>query len=366
MVRHQYDNPLDAADLRARVQGVVDDLLAHQSTVLAEVGPDAQDLLAVVASLLTGGKRLRAAFLYWGYRATGQPDSEAIVRVATAMEFFQAAALIHDDVMDDSDTRRGMPAAHRSLAARHQREDWAGDAGRFGVAGAILAGNLCLGWTEDLYATSGLDAGHLSRGRPVFDRMRTQLMGGQFLDVVESARSWEGVPARERVERAERVIRFKSAKYTVEHPLLIGASAGGADRDDLAALSRYGLDLGQAFQLRDDLLGVFGDPVATGKPAGDDLREGKRTVLVAHALAGADDTGRELVESRLGDPDLDPDTVDRLRRVITASGAVDTVEADIARLAGSARMALKSTRGLDPEAVAVLDQLIDSATTREH
>jgi geranylgeranyl diphosphate synthase, type I len=359
-------SPLDAADLRERVQRCVDEVLADQSRVLAEVGPDARELLEVVARLLTGGKRLRAAFLFWGYRATGQPDSEALVRVATAMEFFQAAALIHDDVMDDSDTRRGMPAAHRSLALRHEREGWAGDAARFGVAGAILAGNLCLNWTEELYATSGLSADHLRRGRPVFDRMRTQLMGGQFLDVVESARSWDGVPTQERVERAERVIRFKSAKYTVEHPLLIGAASGGASQEDLEALSRYGLDLGHAFQLRDDLLGVFGDPAATGKPAGDDLREGKRTVLIAHALAGADDAGRTLIESDLGDSALDVHAVAALREAITASGAVDAVEADIARFAGSARMALKSTRALSPEAVGVLDQLIDSATAREH
>jgi geranylgeranyl diphosphate synthase type I len=359
-------SPLDAADLRDRVQHCVDDVLAHQSGVLAEVGPDAQELLGAVARLLTGGKRLRAAFLYWGYRATGQPDSESLVRVATAMEFFQAAALIHDDVMDDSDTRRGMPAAHRSLATRHEREGWAGDAGRFGLAGAILAGNLCLNWTEELYATSGLSAQHLARGRGVFDRMRTQLMGGQFLDVVESARSWEGMSTRERIERAERVIRFKSAKYTVEHPLLIGAAAGGATPEDLAALSRYGLDLGHAFQLRDDVLGVFGDPAATGKPAGDDLREGKRTVLIAHALAGSDDAGRALIETRLGDPALDADAIAALREAISASGAVDAVEADIVRLAGSARMALKSTRELSPEAVGILDQLIDSATSREN
>jgi geranylgeranyl diphosphate synthase type I len=160
------------------------------------------------------------------------------------------------------------------------------------------------------------------------------------------------------------VIRFKSAKYTVEHPLLIGATAGGASDEDLEALSRYGLDLGQAFQLRDDLLGVFGDPAATGKPAGDDLREGKRTVLVAHALAGADDAGRELIERRLGDPLLDDEVVQQLRDAITSAGAVDAVEADIARLAGSARMALKSTRDLSPEATGVLDQLIDSATSR--
>jgi len=359
-------SPLDAGDLRARVQAAVDAEISTQAAVLAEIGDDLTPLVSAVSALLRGGKRLRAAFLYWGYRAGGGPDGEAVVRAATAMELFQAAALLHDDVMDDSDTRRGLPAAHRRLATEHTEHGWTGDGDRFGVAGAILAGDLCLAWTDELFATSGLPTAELERARPVFDRMRTQLMGGQFLDVVESVRSWDGMPLTERVERAERVIRFKSAKYTVEHPLLIGASAGGADEDDLAALSRYGLDLGQAFQLRDDLLGVFGDPAATGKPAGDDLREGKRTVLVAHALAGADEHGRDLLESRLGDPDLDATTVDALRAVIVASGAVDAVEADISRLAGTARMALKSTHGLDTGAVEVLDQLIDSATSREH
>jgi geranylgeranyl diphosphate synthase type I len=360
------DSPLDAARLRERVQRCVDEFLERQSHVLGEVGPDAQELLGAVARLLTGGKRLRAAFLYWGYRATGQPDSDALVRVATSMEFFQAAALIHDDVMDDSDTRRGMPAAHRSIAARHEREAWAGDAGRFGVAGAILAGNLCLNWTEELYSTSGLEPEHLTRGRAVFDLMRTQLMGGQFLDVVESARSWDGVPTSQRIERAERVIRFKSAKYTVEHPLLVGATAGGAHPDDLEALSRYGLDLGHAFQLRDDLLGVFGDPAATGKPAGDDLREGKRTVLIAHALAGTDDAGRATVDRLLGEASLGESDIDGLRSLIADSGAVDAVEAEITRLAGTARMALKSTTGLTAQGLDVLDALIDSSTARAY
>ncbi len=359
-------SPLDAASLRARVQDCVDATIDRQRDVLAEVGPDTLELVDAVARLLQGGKRLRAAFLYWGYRAAGGPDSESLVQVATAMEFFQAAALIHDDVMDDSDTRRGMPAAHRSLAAHHEREAWAGDAGRFGVAGAILAGNLCLGWTEELYATSGLPAADLEGGRPVFDRMRTQLMGGQFLDVVESARSWDGMETDERIARAERVIRYKSAKYTVEHPVLIGASAGGAGADDLAALSAYGLDLGQAFQLRDDLLGVFGDPATTGKPAGDDLREGKRTVLVAHTLAGTDDAGRDALARGLGDADLDDGTVEALRAVITDSGAVAAVEADITRLAGSAREALKSATGLTDDGAEVLDALIDSATSRTY
>jgi geranylgeranyl diphosphate synthase type I len=160
------------------------------------------------------------------------------------------------------------------------------------------------------------------------------------------------------------VIRYKSAKYTVEHPLLIGATAGGAAPEDVAALSRYGLDLGHAFQLRDDLLGVFGDPATTGKPAGDDLREGKRTVLLAHALAGAGPVEAADLTACLGRPDLEEEDVARLRDAISRSGAVDAVEAEIGRLAGSARMALKSATGLAPAAVDVLDALVDVSTAR--
>jgi geranylgeranyl diphosphate synthase type I len=280
------------------------------------------------------------------------------------MELFQAAALIHDDVMDDSDTRRGMPAAHRALATRHTDRGWAGDEDRFGLAGAVLAGNLCLTWTDSVYATCGLPEADLARGRPVFDRMRTQLMAGQFLDVVESMRPWDGLADEDRVERADRVIRFKSAKYTVEHPLLIGATTGGLDDLGLRALSRYGLDLGRAFQLRDDLLGVFGDPAETGKPAGDDLREGKRTVLLAHALAGTDDSGRARVEALLGRPDLDAGQVDELRDVIEGSGAVARLEAEIDRLAGSARAALDGASSVDEGAREALLDLVAIATAR--
>ncbi|MBD3782933.1 MAG: polyprenyl synthetase family protein [Micrococcales bacterium] len=355
---------LDTADLRRRVQRVLDDELATQAGVLAELGPDVEDLLHAVGDLLRGGKRLRAAFLYWGARAAGLPDSDPLVRLASAMELFQAAALIHDDVMDDSDTRRGRPAAHRALATRHVDRGWSGDDARFGLAGAVLAGNLCLTWTDELYATCGLPDPDLARGRPVFDRMRTQLMAGQFLDVVESARPWDGLPDDERVARAGRVIRYKSAKYTVEHPLLIGATVGGLDPAGLEALSRYGLDVGQAFQLRDDLLGVFGDPDETGKPAGDDLREGKRTVLLARALAGVGSGERERVEHLVGRPDLGHADVDELRGIITGSGAVGLLEDEIARLADSARAALAAAPDLEPEARRVLLELVATATAR--
>ncbi len=357
-------DPLAAEDLRPRVQRCIDRELEAESEVLAELGEDVEDLVAAVGRLLRGGKRLRAAFLYWGLRAAGRGDSEAAVRLATSMEFFQAAALIHDDVMDDSDTRRGMPAAHRALAAGHAGRGWNGDADRFGVAGAILAGNLCLTWTDQLYATCGLPQEDLARGREMFGRMRTQLMAGQFLDVVESVRPWEGLGDEERIDRARRVIRFKSAKYTIEHPLLIGAAVGGADEGARAALSSYGLDLGQAFQLRDDLLGVFGDPSTTGKPAGDDLREGKRTVLVARTLAAASPRARRRVEGLLGDPGLGEVEVGELRETMTATGAVDAVETEIAALAGRARAALDDVVGLDEDAVAVLRGLVEVTTTR--
>jgi len=358
-------SPLDRHDLRARVQAAVDAEITTQTAVLEAVGADLTDLVDAVARLLSGGKRLRAAFLYWGYRAAGRPDSDALVRLATAMEFFQAAALLHDDVMDGSDTRRGMPSAHRAIAVHHAEAGWSGSSIRFGEAAAILAGDLCLQWTDELYSTSGLPAEHLARARRPFDTMRTQLMGGQFLDLLAAARGWDGLDTAARIAGARNVIRYKSAKYTIEHPLLIGATAGGVPPATLGPLSRYGLALGEAFQLRDDLLGVFGDPAATGKPAGDDLREGKRTVLIAQALDRADADQTALVDKLLGQPDLDAAGVEELRTVLRDTGAVERVESTIAVLAGEADAAIATTPGLDAEAMTVLRSLIVSSTTRE-
>ena len=357
-------NPLHISDLPARVQAAVDAEISSQSRVLSEIGDELTPLVSAVVALLQGGKRLRAAFLYWGYRAGGGPDTEAVIRAATAMEFFQAAALLHDDVMDDSDTRRGMPATHRRLADEHAAAGWAGSGDRFGIAGAILGGDLCLIWSDELFATSGLPVAELTRARPIFDRMRTQLMGGQFLDVLESARGWDELTTEQRVARARTVIRYKSAKYTIEHPLLIGAAAADVSPSDLDALSTYGLDLGEAFQLRDDLLGVFGDPAHTGKPAGDDLREGKRTVLVALTVDQASPSTLALFDALLGAPDLDETGVDELRATITASGAPDRVEQMILDLSASARTALHATTGLTDEGRKALNALIDVSTAR--
>ena len=359
--------PTDLDVLRRRVQQAIDGQIAGATQSLAVIGDETAPLVSAVSGLLSGGKGLRAGFLYWGYRAAGGADSDALVRLAASMEFFQGAALLHDDVMDRSDTRRGMPSAHRAVAALHRARGWAGDADRFGEGTAILAGDLCLTWCDELYATCGLPAEELARGRRLFDTMRTQLMGGQFLDLLESARGWDGLDLDTRIASARKVIRFKSAKYTIEHPLLIGARVGGTPEDSLAPLSDYGLALGEAFQLRDDLLGVFGDPEATGKPAGDDLREGKRTVLVAHALDAASHADRETVEGLLGRDDLDLAGVEAIRGVLVDTGAVERVEGLIGDLADDARKAVGRAResgAYDASALDVLEALVAVSTAR--
>lgn len=354
----------DLTELRRRVQDEIDRELARQREVLAVLGADTDPLLDSITSLLRGGKRLRAAFCYYGYRGCGGTYDAAAVRAATAMELFQAGALLHDDVMDDSDTRRGAPAAHRVFEREHAARGWDGRSDRFGAASAILAGDLCLVWCDEMMASCGWPPEELARARPEFDAMRTQLMGGQFLDVLVSARGWDGYSTDQRVDQATRVIRFKSARYSIEQPLLIGARAAGAGAGDLEQLAGYGAALGEAFQLRDDVLGVYGDPATTGKPAGDDIREGKRTVLLAYALDRAPTEVVGLIDSSLGDPELTQAQVDEVRRVVQSTGALERIEARITELSDRARKALTRVEALTPQGWAVLDHLVDVATDR--
>jgi geranylgeranyl diphosphate synthase type I len=357
-------SPLDVEGLRVRVHKVIDTFLSRQADVLDGVSPECAPLVDAVAELMRGGKRLRPAFCYWGWRGAGGQDCEQIVTAAAALELFQAAALIHDDVMDDSDTRRGMPAAHRRFATLHRGSGWTGDGERFGLAGAVLAGDLCLVWSDELFTGSGLDTPGLARGRVVFDRMRSELMGGQYLDMLEQAVAGGQHAARpDAVARARRVVRYKSAKYTIEQPLLIGGALAGAGHDLLDAYCAYGLPLGEAFQLRDDVLGVFGDPAQTGKPAGDDLREGKRTMLIAKALERATPAQAAVVRANLGDPGLDAAGVAELREVIVSTGALAAVEALVDDLVARSRAALAAAHVVAP-ARAVLEGLVVAATAR--
>ncbi|HEX5741438.1 MAG TPA: polyprenyl synthetase family protein [Pilimelia sp.] len=348
----------DYADLRARLEKALAGFLVAQRARLTAIDASLLPVADEIRSfVLSGGKRLRPAFGYWGYRAAGGIDSDAVVSTLAALELLQASALIHDDVMDASDTRRGQPAMHRRFAARHAAGGWRGAAEDFGAAAAILLGDLCLVWSDELLDRAGLDPVTVARARPVFDEMRTEVMAGQYLDILAQASG--DITA----QRATRIAVYKSAKYTVERPLLFGAALAGAGQGTRAALSGYGLPLGEAFQLRDDVLGVFGDPGRTGKPAGDDLREGKRTYLVAAAFAGADAAARAQLAGGLGARDLDDDGVARLRGIIVATGALAATEERIRQLAEAALQALQGA-DLDPAAVEVLRALADAAVRR--
>jgi geranylgeranyl diphosphate synthase type I len=352
-------SPVDHADLRARVEKALADFLAGQRALLASIDSALRPVGEAIESfVMGGGKRLRPAFAYWGYRGAGGPDSDQITAAVAALEFVQASALMHDDVMDSSDTRRGEPAVHRQFAALHGANQWDGDAGDFGCGAAILLGDLCLAWSDEMLRCSGLDEAAQLRARPVFDLMRTEVIAGQYLDLHAQV---SGDPS---LERASTVARYKSAKYTVERPLLIGAAMADAGEDIRTGYSEYGLAVGEAFQLRDDVLGVFGDPARTGKPAGDDLREGKRTYLIAAAFAAADAPTAKRLRHGLGDPELGERGVAELRDIIARTGALARTEERIAALTESGLAALGRIR-LNGEAGQMLTELAQAATRRK-
>lgn len=349
---------VDLEDVRPRVDALLAAHVSASRTVLDAVGADADRLVEAVEQMLAGGKRLRAAFCYWSWRAHGgdprdAAGARAVLHVGAALELFQAAALFHDDVMDDSDTRRGHPAAHRVFTDLHRRSGWVGDPDRFGASAAILLGDLTLVASDQEFTRALVDVPRAAaeRARDVFDLMRTEVTVGQYLDVLAQAMPWGEDPAVDEA-RAREVIRAKAARYSVEHPIALGAVLAGAGPEALAATEAFGLPLGEAFQLRDDLLGVFGDPGTTGKPAGDDLREGKRTVLVARAMgraaAAGDRVTTDLLRERLGRRDLDDAAVQEVARAIDRTGAPDDVEALIADLSERAFASLAAAELVEP------------------
>ena len=348
----------DADAFRHDVQRVLDGFVDEQAVRLAPLGDDAARLVEAARAALSGGKRFRAAFCAWGFRAVdAEPaDPDALARAAAALEVLHASALVHDDLMDASDTRRGKPATHKAFEALHREHGWAGGPEQYGAAAAIRLGDLLLSWSDELLRLCGLPHDLVGDALVFFDTTRSEVIAGQFLDVSVQARGESDV------EQAMRVLRYKSAKYSIERPLHVGAALAGGSAGVLDALSRFGLPLGEAFQLRDDLLGVFGDPARTGKPAGDDLTEGKRTVLVALALEHADPADAKRLDDALG-RSLSPDEVADLRRIIDGSGAHAEVERRIDVLTQESLAALADAP-VTETARTVLRDLAAAATQR--
>ncbi|WP_425580937.1 polyprenyl synthetase family protein [Williamsia deligens] len=327
---HRSVLPATIDDVPAAVHGLLADVFAERRTATSVVADRIADLTDLVGDfVLGGGKRVRPTFAWAGFRLAGgrcdDAHADAAFRVCAALELIQACALIHDDIMDRSDTRRGRPTVHRAVAARHRENGWLGDPDHFGVSTAILLGDLALSWADDMLAQAPLEGTVRDGVVSVWTAMRTEVLAGQMLDVVTEA------AADESVDAAYRVMRFKTAGYTVARPLQLGACLAGAPAEVVETLGRIGDGLGIAFQLRDDMLGVFGDPAVTGKPSGDDLVAGKRTALLAVALRRSDTDDPEAarrLRSLVGRP-LDDDELDAARRILVDSGAAAEIETEI-------------------------------------
>lgn len=357
------------------------EFFAAQRELLEGISPETLPLLEAIESLSIGGKRLRALLSYWGWRGAGgapvteQRGSWSIVKAGMAVELFQTSALIHDDIIDRSDTRRGAPSVHKRFEAAHEQNNWRGDAFNYGLTGGILAGDLTLAWSAEVFASLGEGALYGSPARTIFDRMRSEVLAGQYLDVYSEVLDTED--AASALQRALNVIRFKSAKYSCEHPFTIGGalalqaraleSGAGAISEEhpvLAGYRAFGLPLGEGFQLRDDELGVFGRPEVTGKPAGDDLREGKRTVLVALTSAALSEQEAALLHDSLGNPNLSDEQVERIRELMVSSGAFAEHERLIEQKSRAVFEALDALE-LDELVRAALSDIVDRALRRK-
>ncbi|MEV6437442.1 polyprenyl synthetase family protein [Streptomyces anulatus] len=343
----------DAATFKARVDKVLHPFVAREADLFAAIDPSLAPVAAQVEAAVADGKRLRAAFCYWGWRAAGQPDSAALVRAAASLELIHAAAVVHDDLIDDSALRHGRPTAHIALRGAVRRRPRSVAAAR---SLAMLVGDLLMGMAGHLFTTSGLPAAYLGRARPLWTVLGRELIAGECLEILRTG-------AEPDTGASLKVIRYKTAKYTVEQPLLIGGALAGAGGRLCEGYSAYGLPLGEAFQLRDDLLGLFGDPGRTGKANADDVCGHRPTALLAETWRVAGDDDRDRLRALLGRRDLDEDGLhavrDVMRRLKTPGLIEDMITARVEE-------ALDALHELDvpSRAADALTALANSATVR--
>jgi geranylgeranyl diphosphate synthase type I len=325
--------PADLAFVTGRLRPYLAGLLAAEQAAWKEQGAPWWDVPDALESYTGGGKALRPRFCYWGHAVNAKRPGPRLLRACAALELLHAFALIHDDLMDRSDLRRGAPTLHRELAEQHRQHHWAGDPDAYGQAVAMLTGDFA-------FALAGrLVAALPARARAIWADVVEELTIGQFLDLAGTARQDRSA------EIARTTAVLKSGRYTVTGPLRLGAALAG-DGELPPGLARYGDLVGEAFQLRDDLLGVFGDPRLTGKPVGEDLRAGKPTLLIASAAAMLPASRRPLL-ARVGSPELTEQDVAELTHALAVCGARDAIER---RIAGNVAAACALVRQAAPPA----------------
>ena len=323
--------PESLSIIATRVEARLASMLATEHDRWAAFDADLSQPLSEIRRLvMSGGKRLRPAFCTWGYVAAGgEPSDQIVVDAGGALELMHAFALFHDDVMDDAATRRGEPTTHALAASEHSRSGWSGESRRFGDGVAILVGDLAFVYADELLAAAPPEAWR------IWNELRIELNIGQYLDILGSVQRIRDL------DKAERICRYKSGKYTIERPLHLGALLAAPDRGDelLPSLSAYGLPLGDAFQMRDDVMGAFGDAGLTGKPVGGDLIEGKPTPLLARAVAAASPAQLEILDL-VGRPGIGDEQVASIQQVIVDTGALDALEREITERTEAAVSAL--------------------------
>ncbi|WP_030776037.1 polyprenyl synthetase family protein [Streptomyces sp. NRRL S-920] len=344
----------EPARFKDRVDVILRQFVGQEAALFADIDPLLGPVTDQLEAAVADGKRLRAAFCYWGWRGAGQPDSDALVRAAASMELVHAAAVVHDDLIDDSPMRHGRPTAHVALRGTVLDRPRASASAR---SLAMLVGDLLMGLAGQLFATSGLPAAYLARARPLWSALTRELIAGECLEILRTGTDPDTAASL-------KVIRYKTAKYTVEQPLLIGGALAGAAGRLREGYSAYGLPLGEAFQLRDDLLGLFGDPERTGKANADDVRGQRPTALLAETwrLAGADE--RDRLRALLGRPDLDAEGLRTVRDMMRDLRTPDRIEDMITVRVREALDALH-TADVSAPAARALTALAHSAAARQ-
>jgi geranylgeranyl diphosphate synthase type I len=315
--------PAVRKDIDARLHGLLDAKLDAASQYGAEV----TDVVAAIKSLcMRGGKRLRPAMLVAGFRAVSTvANLEPALEAGVALELLQAYFLIHDDWMDQDDVRRGGPSVHAHLTRRFRSQ-------RLGHSSAILAGDYAVALATEALARTEMPPARAQRIFACFAQMQLDAVIGQELDLVGRARD------------VEATYRLKTGSYTVQGPLRIGALLAGGSPRTLTALDRFALPMGVAFQLRDDLLSAFGDPAQTGKPFGNDLKSGKRTLLLTIALARLRGAERTLLHKLVGKRRATDADLRKAMLLLESCGARELVESRIEELVGTAVSALRAGR----------------------
>lgn len=339
---------IPAAAVDARLEAVLAEHRAEWTTIDPLLGEIIDRLDTLVMS---GGKRVRPAMAHWGFVGAGGDSSDpAIANLGAALELLQAFALFHDDVMDDSPTRRGIPTAHTSEIERHFDGGWSGEGRRYGEAIAILAGDISLVLADVLLTDTPATV------RSLWDQLRVEVNLGQFLDVAGTVRGSVGEAT------ANRIIDYKTARYTIVRPLQMGAALAG--RADLSpALEAIGRPLGLAFQLQDDLLGALGEAEVTGKPVGDDLREAKPTPLLARARSLASPEQQAILDLVGGE--LNDQQVRAVQNALVETGAVAEMEAEVHSLTSETLEKIRATQ-LSADASDHLTQLAVYLAGRSH